>query len=580
MRVFRFVGIALLALSGLFSHALQAQDFGNQQTGNHPFVFPFRQPLGIYARDTSLCTPTGNQTTEQCLSAKAMALVSNPAVSGLNPEVGWSDLNPSFGAYDWTELEVVFGAVEAWNRANPNKPRKTVQIDVNPGFNTPQWVFDNMSSCDPMFAAQPEPDPTDNTKLNSKYVPYDPPRPGLVPKDCGYVTFLEAEHHNNPPYLPLPLPWNPYYKFAWATFVQALAEKYASNPDLVSVTMAGPTASSSEMILPSETSDAYDFYKWNYLLALTFPPSYQNSDRAFIEAWYDAIDLYSEAFSGLTLVITTGSGLPNFLMPTAPIGTANSTGSPFPNYSIPPGFEPACGSMNLTKIMDCAAEESVVAYFADPLHGGFNLKSSQENGLGAGGVHDDPLGGGDLDAWGIKWLAETSEQGVTRLPGSNAYISKFFGGLQSGGDLTGSSKDLLSNGCNLTAGLGGCLTANPNPSYPQDNLPYPGGRAQGRYNFLAAFFDGTKAGGYYGPGITGGVYGAGVVPGLIPMNYLQMYDVDIEYANANACDIPGGSCTVQTVINGAGETKSMTFQEVLEIAAKQFRQTADPTVPR
>lgn len=412
------------------------------------FVFPLRQPLGIYARDTTAgCTTLQGPALRQCLSAKAIALVSNPAISGLNPELDWSDLNPSFGNYDWTELDVVFSAVDAWNQANPDKPRKTVQIDVNPGFKSPQWVFDNMTSCDPMFAAEPEADPADDTKRNKNYMPYDPPQPELVPKDCGYATFLNAEQHNNPPYLPLPLPWNPYYKFAWATFVQALAQKYGSNPDLVSVTIAGPTAGTSEMILPNEKSDGtgapLDFYKWNYLLALTFPPSYQNSDQAFVEAWQDAVDLYSEAFSGLTLVITTGNGLPNFLGPATQIGQpANSTGTPLTPVSVPPGFEPACGSSDMTKIMDCAVEEAVVAYFADPLHGGFNLKSSQENGLGAGGVYHGPLGGGDLGSWGIRWLAEISKNGITKLPGSNTYVSKFFGGLQSGGDLAGNSAEI------------------------------------------------------------------------------------------------------------------------------------------
>ena len=420
-----------------------------------------------------------------------------------------------------------------------------------------------------MFGAPPEANP-DGT-LNMNYKPYNPPNPSLVPNDCGYATFVQAELHATKPLSPLPLPWNPYYKSAWTTFVQALAQKYGSNPDLVSVTIAGPTASSAEMILPNEktdgTGDPANFYKWNYLLALTFPASYQNSDQAFIEAWEDAIDVYSQAFSGLTLVITTGSGLPNFLMPELGVGQAQSSGKPFPNYSVPPGFEPACGGPDLTKIMDCAAEETVVAYLADPLHGGPNLKSSQENGLGAGGVHDAPLGGGDLDAYGIKWLAETSAGGVTQLPGSNTEVSRVFGGLQSGGPITDSQADIQSNGCNLPIGqVCPGLTAE-----------------QAIFNFLATFFDGTPVGASYGPGMMGGAYGLGVVSGKVPLNYIQLYDVDILYANANACDIPGGACTKEPVTNGAGKTNSMTFQDVLEMASQQILQIAElpqpPAVP-
>jgi hypothetical protein len=46
-------------------------------------------------------------------------------------------------------------------------------------------------------------------------------------------------------------------------------------------------------------NDPVDFYKWNYLLALTYPSSYQNSDQAFIEQWEDAVDLFSQTFSSV-----------------------------------------------------------------------------------------------------------------------------------------------------------------------------------------------------------------------------------------------------------------------------------------
>ena len=38
----------------------------------------------------------------------------------------------------------------------------------------------------------------------------------------------------------------------------------------------------------------------------------RGSDQAFIDEWNAAIDMYGEVFSGVTLVATTGSGLPNF----------------------------------------------------------------------------------------------------------------------------------------------------------------------------------------------------------------------------------------------------------------------------
>ena len=55
--------------------------------------------MGIYARDTDECTPAKNQTIDQCITARASSLLSNPAISGINAELNWSDLNPSMGTY-------------------------------------------------------------------------------------------------------------------------------------------------------------------------------------------------------------------------------------------------------------------------------------------------------------------------------------------------------------------------------------------------------------------------------------------------------------------------------------------------
>jgi hypothetical protein len=359
----------------------------------------------------------------------------------------------------------------------------------------------------------------------------------------------------------MPLPWNPIYKSAWATFVHAFAQKFGNNPDVVSVSIAGPTASSSEMILPNEKNDPLNFYKWNYLFALSFPSTYQNSDQAFIEQWQDAIDLFSESFIGLTLTLSNGNGLPNFLSPPTAIGTpAATSGTPYKTYSVPPGFSPICADPDVTKIMECAAEASVIAYFASPLIGGLNLKSDQEDGFGAAGILIHPLGGVDLNAWAVRWLAQTSENGITVLPGSFTFISKVFGGFQSVGGITSSAANVQMEGCTLP-GTETC----------------PGlSNEQALYNYMQNFFEGTKLGGLYGPS---NVYNSAVsvVAGTIPLNYLQLYDVDINYASAHACDIMGGSCTLSPVVDGAGHTSQLSFQAILEAAAAQILQIADPT---
>jgi hypothetical protein len=530
------IAICVAAISTLLPAHLLAQD---------PRGFPaVRQPVGIYVRDTDDCTPS----TYQCMHDKAASLLANPAIAGINPELDWVDLNPEPGNYDWTELRAIFDATDEWNAANSGMPRKTVQLDVNPGFNSPPWVFGFMTSCDPMFGS--------GTPGTSTYMKYPKPKPWLVARDCGYATYPEVEDKTIPtPYATLPLPWNPVYKFAWAIFVHALAQEYGSNPDLVSIAIAGPTASSAEMILPNEKKDAADFYKWNYLFALTLPASYQNSDRIFIEEWQHAIDLYSYEFSGLTLAITTGNGLPNF---------------PGTNYQIPPGFEPVCQDSSTSStepygtLMDCAAETSVVAYLADPLHGGWNLKSIQENGMAAGGITHQPLGGGNLGSYGIRWLAAISANGITRLPGSNTWVSRVLGGSQSGGTLNPTTDDLQSQGCNKP----GMLVCH--------HLSEP----QAYYNFMASYFDGTPVAGYYGPGYTGEQfgfdYGAGIVAGNVPLNYLQLYDIDVMYATEYACPPLAGSCSQSKVESGDGTYLLTSAQAVIEKAAAQIQQIAEP----
>src|SRR5580704_14340272 len=95
----------------------------------------YRQPLGIYARYTAGCPGGGTH----CISANVTALLNNPALAGINAYLKWTDLNPSYGSYDWTELADIFGAVDAWNSANPTQPRKNVMLGIGPGFHAPPW---------------------------------------------------------------------------------------------------------------------------------------------------------------------------------------------------------------------------------------------------------------------------------------------------------------------------------------------------------------------------------------------------------------------------------------------------------
>ena len=59
----------------------------------------------------------------------------------------------------------------------------------------------------------------------------------------------------------------------------------------------------------------------------------------------------SRVLGGVTLIIATGNGLPNFPAAAGPA-----------LLNAPPAFGPDCGISSTTS-MDCAAETAIVAYF-------------------------------------------------------------------------------------------------------------------------------------------------------------------------------------------------------------------------
>ena len=454
-------------------------------------------------------------------------VLDDPNIAGLAPLIPWNLLNPNSPsdpvweseAYSWEPLDDVFTAVDDWNRHHPKKTPKTIQLIVTAGFNSPGWVFGDIdrtalactflrdglpcaASCDGLFVDEP---PT--TTIYS---------------GCGYTTLFWETEGTVPAQLPLPLPWNTTYKNDWGNFLLALKHRIDKEPSstaFVSIDIAGPTSSSTEMILPNAANqkpyetdgfltlpssgsgpaavmvpDLTVAAAWNILLANNYvhPGPNYNSDGAFIEEWDNAIDLYGGIFSGITLTLTTTTdSLPTFPQP---------EGSPDP---VPaPGFESDCYDPKPGPAMACAAVTEVLAYFTMPSVGGKNAKETQEDGL----TSRDKVK--DLSTNGIKWLAVSTKGSA----------SPVLGGLQFGKSF--SSQKLQGKGY-IDMQLEGC------PNYPK---PCEGlTPAIALTNVLSrGFFPGT----FYAP-----VYGASqtVHRGHFdytdaPMNYLQVYSDDILYA--------------------------------------------------
>jgi len=438
-----------------------------------------RVPMGVYARISlddvykSAMTVVGSDTSAAELSPRRSpdvmlapvdativnyitTLLDNPAASGIAAEISWGLLNPGNpgpdpsdpapGSYNWGPMDDLFIAVNQWNTANADLPPKTIQFLLLPGFSSPGWVFSDIDagvcgtgtrpvdcsgSCDGMFMT-----------------PYPSPIVPQVSNKCGYTTLFYKVESEPIEQLPLPMPWNAVYKNDWKTFLTAFDKQVQQQPShtaFVSITIAGPTASSTEMILPS-TSDQKPGLNsaglltlktgkkgvvppgeepvgftvpdaWNALLHNLYAPNaeYQNSDLAFVDEWNASIDAYGKIFSGITLALTTTTdALPDF--------PANTDAS----LLVPAaGFESDCDDpKDPTRAMNCSAVTQVLAHFTKPDVGGKNDKSTQENGMTAS------RDSSDLGTNAVKWLAAISASGKAVLPGTSVSIPRILGGMQ------------------------------------------------------------------------------------------------------------------------------------------------------
>jgi len=472
---------------------------------------PPRFPTGIYAivrvdkvanapAATTACPNVKH--IDKYLNCYYLALLGNPAVAGLALQIHWDTLNPAEpayagdpNAYNWHNLQYAFDSVDTWNTANPSLP-KTIQLLVSPGFFTPGWVMKNLDSCDGLFdSSQP-----------------------TATSDCGKVTFKgftecgDDVGCNTTTKYPacsncyeLPMPWNNDYQDAWTGFLQALNAQYGSKASLVSIAVAGPTASSVEMILPNDNNsnvpDGFNVLPastpdnmWLGLLKHknkgTAPPY---PDDTFVDEWNKAIDTYASVFSGLTLVVTTGSGLPDLAVS--------------PETSSSTSLVTAECSKSMTN--DCVAEATILYHFAGSGVGGYNGKATQSSGVEASRLPDGNLG---LD--GVKSLTQST---MSMFSPSTLIL----GGAQFNKPFSDSAADTQAEGCfkGLSSILCSSLTAE-----------------QAAYDALDVFFLGTQG---VNP-LTGETWSFSATLGSAPLNYLQIYDDDINYAT--------GTTSTQSVV--------------------------------
>jgi hypothetical protein len=464
-----------------------------------------RIPKGIYAvvpvEEVAKVKPEGTDLNTY-FKTFYKGLLSNPAVSGLALQIHWDTLNPRAptdeNPYEWDDLDVAFSSVHDWNNDNPGST-KTIQLIVSPGFNSPSWLLNSpkLATCDGLF---------------EKTIPLPVP-----PSSCGEVTFTTFAEQKQADGNVLPLPWNLTYENAWFAFLKELGERYNEKPFFISIAVAGPTAVSAEILLPNSNglmSDEGGLFHgtfipanqmWEQLLSNLGLPQPETS-TTFFYLWGNAIGAYARIFNNLTLVVTTGNGLPDLI-----------TGTTFTPATSPINLAPDCKG-KAGDDMDCNVETTILDFFAESVVGGTNGKATQTSGL------EVQRAGDDLGINGVKFLSQYTM-------GMDSPSTRILGGAQ----------------------FNEPVSINPNTEGSYTPLPLISPE-QALYNVLGDYFNGTPAGGFFGE-----------QSGTVPLNYLQVYHQDIRYATNHASgpkvtiNVPGGTMNVtfQELLNLAGDALAL-----------------------
>ena len=493
-------------------------------------------------------------------------LLSNPAISGITAGVHWCRVQidrPDSpcpirerclpGGNDWSYVDDIFTAVRNYNAAN--SANKTIQLIVTPGVYSPSWLTDGsiLKSCDQLFP-------------NNQALAGQPPL-----SDCGMVTFnpypeqRKALHSKEPLVLPMPLPWSSKYLHYWRLFVEDLAANYGQDQALVAVVIAGPTAATTEMILPTSANGSFQCspvagnptqcncppasgnstrcvpadQAWQTLITNSFKTdrTYQQYPaQIFVDYWERAIRMYEEIFSAsnLALILTPDNfeNMPD-VGPSLPLPQlGNERLTDFENFY---GID--C-RLAQSDSMSCQLKATVIFYLLNhPIPA--TATGTITRGTSVGGMTArSPISTGKIDVAGVKLVTSNppwfTKNGVP-FPGG-----PFIGGAEFDHDLT--LFDLANNSYEPSSNPWQPVSINFQAEACRDqqqNCPgsvSSGGVsvAQGAFQVFTAFFSGTSAA-YLFDGVAN-------PPPLHHQSSIQYVDLewqDVMYASATA-----GNCAL------------------------------------
>jgi len=178
-----------------------------------------------------------------------LQLLSNPSMSGVAVQINWSDIEPSEGKPDWSQLDALFAAATT--------AKKWVHLIMFPGFFSPQWALEGVET--DLFEIQYGPGTGTRAKL--------------------------------------PMPWDRVYLGRWFAFMKLLSARYGGLPAFRMIAAAGPTSVSVEMTLPNSPAA---HRQW---MANGYTPA------RYLSAWDDAFHFYAETFRNQCISLSA-PGLP------------------------------------------------------------------------------------------------------------------------------------------------------------------------------------------------------------------------------------------------------------------------------
>jgi hypothetical protein len=169
--------------------------------------------------------------------------LSRPWVAGLSARFTWNYIEPEQGRYNWSVIDNVI--------ARAKKYSKKIMLRVVAGVNTPGWVFAN----------------------GAQYIP--------------------ATVDNN--LYKVPVFWDPIYLESWCNFIQALANRYEGNANIIGIQMAGAG-------LAAEMSIYVPDIDWT---------EHGYSIDTYVSAWKTIIDAYRTSFPSKILHLNIHTVLGN-----------------------------------------------------------------------------------------------------------------------------------------------------------------------------------------------------------------------------------------------------------------------------